>query len=83
MSEAPGELYALRRRVAELEKELAALKSVAPLGLLTVCASCKKILAQDGFWTEMEQYLTTRAGAECSHSVCPTCAARLYGDLEG
>jgi PAS domain S-box-containing protein len=68
-----------RRRETEREQELKeALAGLKVLrGLLPICASCKKIRAEDGSWQQMEAYISTHSEADFTHGLCPTCLARL------
>jgi GAF domain-containing protein len=50
-------------------------------GLLPICASCKKVRDDHGYWNQIETYLRTRTEAEFSHGICPDCARRLYPEL--
>jgi PAS domain S-box-containing protein len=50
-------------------------------GLLPICASCKKIRDDKGYWNKIESYISRHAKVEFSHSICPDCAQRLYPDL--
>ena len=50
-------------------------------GLLPICASCKKVRDDHGYWNQIEAYLRTRTEAEFSHGICPDCARRLYPEL--
>ena len=50
-------------------------------GLLPICAKCKKIRDDKGYWKQIEEYISTHSDAEFSHSICPQCAKELYGDL--
>ncbi|MEM8934450.1 MAG: response regulator, partial [Acidobacteriota bacterium] len=50
-------------------------------GLLPMCAHCKNIRDDDGFWNQIESYLAAHSELELSHGICPDCARRLYGDL--
>lgn len=60
----------------------AALRKVHVLsGLLPICANCKKIRDQEGLWHQMEQYVTEHSDAQFSHTICPDCGRRYYGDL--
>jgi len=63
----------------ELQKALSEIKSLS--GLLPICASCKKIRDDKGYWKQLELYIRDHSEAEFSHSICPTCAEKLYGDL--
>ena len=50
-------------------------------GLLPICASCKRIRAEDGEWEQIEAYIDEHSEARFSHGVCPTCATAHYGEL--
>ncbi len=67
----------LRRRV---EEALARLKVLS--GLLPICASCKTIRDDGGYWQQLEGYIRDHSQAEFSHGICPDCARRLYPDFE-
>jgi hypothetical protein len=43
-------------------------------GLLPICAWCKKIRDDNGYWTQVEAYVTNHSAAEFTHSICPSCA---------
>jgi hypothetical protein len=47
-------------------------------GLLPICASCKKIRDDNGYWTQVERYVAEHSAAEFTHSICPTCFEGLY-----
>jgi PAS domain S-box-containing protein len=47
-------------------------------GMLPICASCKKIRDDKGYWNNLEQYISERSAAEFSHGICPDCAKKLY-----
>jgi sigma-B regulation protein RsbU (phosphoserine phosphatase) len=73
-----GELRArveVGRRMVEMRSELAAktLKGIVP-----ICASCKNIRDDRGFWNRVENYVRDHTEAEFSHAVCPDCMKRLY-----
>ena len=50
-------------------------------GLLPICASCKKIRDDKGYWNQIESYIHDHSEAEFSHGICPDCFKRLYPDL--
>ena len=50
-------------------------------GLLPICASCKKIRDDKGYWNKIESYICSHSKVEFSHSICPDCARKLYPDL--
>lgn len=51
------------------------------LALLPICASCKKVRDDKGYWSQIDVYLQTRAAVEFTHGICPDCDAKLYGHL--
>jgi len=77
----------LRREHEELLEEKAnlekALKQIKTLhGLLPMCASCKKIRDDSGYWKQIEAYLYEHSDAKFSHGICPDCAKELYPDIK-
>ena len=67
------------RLIIELQQALAIVKTLS--GLLPICANCKKIRNDDGYWTMVESYVSAHSEAEFSHGICPDCGVKLYGDL--
>ncbi len=60
-----------------------ALKEVKTLnGLLPICANCKKIRDDKGYWNRLESYIREHSKAEFSHSICPECVKKLYPELD-
>lgn len=47
-------------------------------GIIPICASCKKVRDDEGFWSQVENYLSSRSDAKFSHSLCPDCLKELY-----
>jgi hypothetical protein len=47
-------------------------------GILPICASCKKIRDDEGYWNQIEQYISDRSDAKFSHGICPECVRKLY-----
>ena len=64
------------RLVAELQQSLADVRKLG--GLLPICAACKKIRDDQGYWNQIEAFITDRSEAKFSHGICPDCAERLY-----
>lgn len=60
--------------VLKLQTALEQVKTLS--GFLPICASCKKIRDDKGFWTQIEQYIKEHSDAEFTHSVCPECAPK-------
>jgi PAS domain S-box-containing protein len=50
-------------------------------GLIPICANCKKIRDDKGYWNQVEGYIMEHSDATFTHGVCPDCAKKLYGDL--
>ena len=82
-------LIATRRRLRQevhvrQEREQAltqALQTIEVLsGLLSMCASCKRIRDDEGRWEPVEAYLGRHGNVSVSHGLCPTCVDRLYPD---
>jgi hypothetical protein len=65
--------------IANLQEALQRVKTLS--GMLPICASCKKIRDDDGYWREVEVYIRDRSEAEFSHGICPDCIKKLYPDL--
>jgi len=65
--------------IAELQKALAEVKTLS--GFLPICASCKKIRDDKGYWNQIESYIRERTDAEFSHGICPDCIKKLYPEL--
>ena len=66
------------RTIAELQEAISKLDTLT--GLLTICASCKKIHAENGSWQQIESYIRDRSQVEFSHSMCPECSLIWYPD---
>ncbi len=77
------ELKQARDTQKELIKELrAALSKVKELsGLLPICAHCKKIRNDKGYWQQLESYIMTYTDAEFSHGLCPDCVDKYYSEF--
>jgi len=76
------------RILAEKEKENLIIKLQDALsrvkllsGFLPICASCKKIRDDKGYWNQIESYIRTHSEAEFTHSICPECTKKLYPGL--
>ena len=63
--------------IDELKEALASVKTLR--GLIPICASCKKIRDDKGYWSQVEVYVRDRSDAEFSHGICPDCMKTLYG----
>ncbi len=67
------------RLIRELQDALANIKTLR--GLLPICFSCKQIRDDKGYWNQIDTYVLEHTDAEVTHSICPTCAQKLYPDL--
>jgi len=65
-----------QRLISDLQAALAKVKVLS--GLLPICASCKNIRDEEGYWHRVEEYVSDHSEADFSHSVCPQCARQLY-----
>lgn len=70
----------IRAQKNELQKALSDIKRLR--GILPICASCKKIRNDDGYWDQVEIYISEHSEAEFSHGLCPDCINKLYPDLK-
>jgi PAS domain S-box-containing protein len=61
--------------IAELQEALAKVKTLK--GLLPICAWCKKIRDDQGYWQQIEAYLHDHSEADFSHGICPECAHKV------
>jgi len=52
-------------------------------GLLPICAHCKKIRNDDGYWQQVETYIGQHSAARFSHGICPECMDMHYRDVHG
>ena len=68
------------RLIDELQASLATVKQLS--GMLPICASCKKIRDDKGYWSGVETYITNHSGVLFSHGLCPDCEKKAYEDLE-
>ncbi len=66
--------------ISDLQKSLKEIRQLS--GLLPICANCKKIRNDAGYWQQIERFIEQRSAAQFSHSICPTCLKKLYPDYE-
>ncbi len=64
----------LRRVSSHLASALKHVKMLS--GLLPICAWCKRIRDDDGYWTQVDAYLRAHTGTDFTHGICPECLAR-------
>ncbi len=66
--------------IKSLQDSLAKIKTLR--GMLPICASCKKIRDDKGYWNQIETYLRKHSEAEFSHGICPQCVKKLYPGMD-
>ncbi|MFC1839676.1 PAS domain S-box protein [Thermodesulfobacteriota bacterium] len=66
--------------IKSLEDALSEVKTLS--GLLPICAHCKKIRDDKGYWKQIESYIQERSEAEFSHGICRECAVKFYPDMD-
>jgi transcriptional regulator with GAF, ATPase, and Fis domain len=64
---------------ASLQDALVQVKTLQ--GMLPICAHCKKIRDDQGYWQQLEAYISQHSGAKFSHGVCPDCLKEHYAEL--
>lgn len=64
------------RLIQELREAMEDIKTLR--GIIPICASCKKIRDDAGYWQQVESYVMKHSHASFSHGVCPECADKLY-----
>ncbi len=67
------------KAISDREKALEDIKILR--GLLPICASCKKIRDDQGYWNQIEVYVHKHSEADFSHGICPECAKKLYPEF--
>ena len=65
--------------VSELREALAQVKTLK--GFLPICASCKNIRDDEGYWQQIESYVCDHADVEFTHGICPACLEKLYPEF--
>lgn len=70
------ELKEREKLIGDLQHALAHVKTLR--GLLPICAHCKKIRDDRGYWNQIEAYIHSHTDADFSHGICPECLHKLY-----
>ncbi len=78
-SQLASEVSQRKTLIEQLQQALTELKTLN--GLLPICASCKKIRDDKGYWNQIEVYIRDHSDAEFSHGICPGCIEELYPEL--
>lgn len=64
---------------SKLQQALDEVKTLS--GFLPICSSCKQVRDDQGYWKQIEEYLSIHSDAQLSHSICPDCLEKLYPDF--
>lgn len=71
---------ALTEKISALQHALDEVRTLQ--GIVPMCANCKKIRDDQGYWNQVEVYMRTHTDARISHGICPECARKLYPELD-
>jgi DNA-binding response OmpR family regulator len=66
--------------VLRLQEALAEIKTLK--GFIPICASCKNIRDDEGYWNQLEAYITKHTDAVFTHGICPRCAEKYRDELK-
>jgi CHASE1-domain containing sensor protein len=69
------------RLIAELQSALSEVKTLK--GFIPICASCKKIRDDQGYWNQIESYIQAHSNATFSHGLCPECTKKYFPEFGG
>lgn len=78
-SETKGHRQALQQQNEALQKALEKVKLLS--GLLPICAWCKKIRDDQGYWNAIEHFISQHSEAEFTHGICPDCRTKYSGEM--
>ena len=70
----------LRDTVAQLERALSEVKTLK--GIIPICAKCKKVRDDEGYWSQVEDYIHKHSDADFTHGLCPDCLAEYKRELD-
>jgi PleD family two-component response regulator len=70
----------LEERKKLMQEALATVKTLK--GLLPICATCKKIRDDKGYWNQLEAYIEAHSDAEFTHGLCPECKKRAFSKVD-
>jgi two-component system sensor histidine kinase/response regulator len=71
-----------REREKLIQELQSALDNVKTLqGLIPICANCKKIRDDKGYWNQVEEYIMEHSDATFTHGICPECAKKIFGEM--
>lgn len=66
--------------IAQLRDAITSIRTLS--GMLPICAACKKIRDDKGYWNQLEAYISDHADVLFSHCLCPDCAVKAFDEFE-
>jgi len=69
-----------QKLIHELEEALSQIKTLR--GIVPICSYCKQIRDDQGYWNQLEAYISKHSSAEFSHGICPKCMKELFPEIE-
>jgi response regulator RpfG family c-di-GMP phosphodiesterase len=69
-----------QKLIMELQEALAEIRTLK--GFIPICASCKKIRDDEGYWNQLEAYISKHTDAIFTHSICPQCAEKYKAEIK-
>ena len=69
---------ALNERIAQLQEALEHIRTLQ--GILPICAYCKKIRNDEGYWEQVDAYIRAHSDADFTHGICPDCLEKLLAE---
>ncbi|MFH2058981.1 MAG: MASE3 domain-containing protein [Pseudomonadota bacterium] len=66
--------------IIKLQNALTEVRTLS--GLIPICAHCKKIRDDKGYWNQLEKYITEHSDAKLSHGICPDCIKKHYSEYD-
>jgi hypothetical protein len=83
LEQANGDLLGMNQNLLDLNRDMAAaLEEVKALrGFIPICAYCKEVRDDQGYWAQVEAYISKHTGARFSHGICPKCHVKVKEEL--
>jgi hypothetical protein len=69
-----------KETITKLEATMKEIKTLR--GILPICSYCKKIRDDEGYWSQIESYISEHSETEFSHGICPDCVKKFHHDLD-
>jgi DNA-binding response OmpR family regulator len=66
--------------ISELEAALAVIKTLK--GYIPICATCKRIRDDEGYWSQLETYISKHTDAIFTHGICPACLEKARAEMK-